>query len=158
MRRVFRFSLALNCLFSLALSELGCSGDDSQEQVVSCESDARADAYADHLSKTSASGRLTITLNSGTPAPPSRGDNSWTIRVTDAAGMPLSDRHFTVSPFMPDHGHGTAIKPIIVSRADGIYEVTRINFFMGGLWRVTIADVEATDPADAVEFVFCVAG
>jgi hypothetical protein len=111
------------------------------------------------LSKTSANGALKITLVSSDPAPPAKGINTWVIRVADGSGTPLTQAPLKVTPWMPDHNHGPSVVATITSQGDGSYNVSPLDFFMPGVWRITFA-LPATDasPASSVEFFFCVSG
>jgi hypothetical protein len=58
---------------------------------------------------------------------------------------------------MPDHGHGTAIRPVISPLPDaGNYKVTPLYLFMAGLWEVTFDVTTASGAQDAVVFSFCI--
>jgi hypothetical protein len=103
--------------------------------------------------KKSASGQLQVTLVSSDPAPPIRGTNNWVIKTADGGGQPIGNATLTITPFMPDHGHGTSVVPTITSKGDGSYEVDNLYFFMPGVWRITIAN-----GAESVQYFFCVPG
>jgi hypothetical protein len=61
-----------------------------------------------------------------TPTPPTKGDNTWVLRIRDASGSPLPDAEVTdVRPFMPNHGHGSTIVPTSAP----LYEPTFDNLF-----------------------------
>lgn len=156
----------------VALAGLGCSssggaqdpgpvdaGDVDSGVAVTCQSDPRVEPYVANLQKKSPSGALVVTLVSSDPGPPIRGTNQWILEVTDGAGVPLSSAAVSVVPFMPDHGHGTSVKPTVTAEADGRYRVANVYFFMPGVWRVTVSipqgDAGATESA---AFFFCVAG
>jgi subtilisin family serine protease len=86
------------------------------------------------------------------------GDNTWTVAITDVDGQPLADASFTaITPFMPDHGHGTPVEAIATATANpGEFTLTPVNLFMAGLWEVTL-DIDAGGgTTDAVVFAFCV--
>ena len=149
-------------LLALSGGLAACSADTSpgteDAGVLSCEGDPRAETYTANLAKTSAEGSFTVTLSSSDPAPPAKGDNVWQIELTSDAGEPISDAPLVFDAFMPEHGHGTSIKPTITPGADGTYEIAPVNLFMPGLWRITISGAAAGSPADAVEFFFCISG
>ncbi len=163
----------------LTLSFIGCTGTstssssgapadapDGQPEpsaveagTVTCQNDHRVDTYVANLAKASQSGALRVTLASIDPAPPAIGTNGWTIRITDGSGTPMSNAPLTVTPFMPDHGHGSSIRAIVTPGSDGTYTVSPLYLFMPGVWRVTFA-LPAGDAgrAESVEFFFCIAG
>ncbi len=151
-------------LAGAAFLAAACSDNDSARDDtgvvddVSCEDDPRVEAYSDGVSETSLSGNVSATLLSAEPAPPARGINVWKLHVTDASGAAISDAPLSVSPFMPDHGHGSPSVPSVSAETDGDYEIDDLNLFMPGVWRVTISGALSTDPNDDVVFHFCVAG
>ena len=163
MTRIFLIGLAL------ALADGGgCGHDDGTAApdaaddgaIVSCQMDARVEAYTANMAKTSKSGALTITLVQADPAPPARDNNTWTIKATDATGAAIDAAALTVTPFMPDHGHGTSVRAVLTSQGDGTIKVTPLYLFMPGVWRITFAAaVDGGGSADdQVQFFFCIAG
>jgi hypothetical protein len=127
--------------------------------TVTCDNDSRVDTYVANLAKTSTSGALKVTLMGSDPVPPARGTNAWTVKVEDGSGNAIPDAALEVTPFMPDHGHGTSVRPVITPKGDGTYTIDPLYLFMPGVWRITIA-LPATDagPGESVAFFFCVAG
>lgn len=88
-----------------------------------------------------------------------KGLNTWTVKVTDGKGNPVSGAAIKVRPFMPDHGHGSSITPqIMPMAAEGTYQVGLLDFFMPGIWQETFTITPTTGPADTVVFTFCVDG
>ena len=130
------------------------SGDTGQDSgpTVTCDKDSRVDTYVANLEKKSANGALTATLMASDPAPPIRGTNTWTLKLVDAGGKPVTTG-VTITPFMPDHGHGTSVQPTLTPQPDGTWKIENLYFFMPGVWRITI-----TSGADSVEYFFCIAG
>lgn len=132
-----------------------CSGDGSgdDEDVVNCEIETRDEEFVVGIAKTGQ--QLTFTLLSATPAPPSRGNNSWTLQLTNATG-PVGGATIVVSPFMPDHQHGTPIEVMVTPLLDaGQYELSPINMWMPALWETTI-QATSGGATDRVVFKFCV--
>lgn len=119
-----------------------------------CELETRDDDYALGLTKR---GEWTdVAFKDALPAPPSRGDNTWTVHVTDHAGHALDDLDVAVDPFMPDHFHGTTIRcEVSPGDAPGDYVLDPLNLFMPGLWEVTVT-VSDGAREDEVLFSFCV--
>jgi hypothetical protein len=149
----------------MAVSIGGCGHDDSDGHhgdaaPVNCEVETRDDDYVAGLSRTG-DGTIEVVLVESTPAPPAKGNNTWHLRVLDSAGTPLDGLTVQVTPFMPDHGHGTPVTTEVTELAEpGEYEVALVNLWMPGLWEVT---VEVDDPAqaevsDSVVFRFCIEG
>jgi hypothetical protein len=135
----------------------GAGGDDGG--LVTCQSDPRVDTYVANLTKASTSGALKVTLVSSDPAPPAKGSNTWIIRAADGSGAPMTNAPLTVTPFMPDHGHGSSVVATITPQADGSYNVAPLYLFMPGVWRITFT-LPATDAgaAQSVDFFFCISG
>lgn len=149
------FALAPACSSS---SDAPPPADDAGA-TVTCQNDSRVDTYVANLSKTSSSGALKVAIVSSDPAPPTRYTNTWKVRVTDGGGAPIQNPSITVTPFMPDHGHGTSIHAVATPEADGTFTITPLYLFMPGVWRVTIAlDRGDAGATDQVEFFFCIAG
>src|SRR5262245_51772512 len=125
-----------------ALLATGCPGDDEGELVdagYNCEAETRDDIYSMGMSR-SGDGGYQVVLVESDPAPPTKGDNSWQLRVLDPAGDPVDGMTVSVTPFMPDHQHGTPVRAVVTpSGANGEYAVTPINLWMPGLWKVTVA-------------------
>lgn len=148
---------------------LACSSDDSDgghdNNLPSCEEDTRDEAYVAGISKTGAA-NYTIKINDSLPAPPAKGDNVWTIEIRDSADVPVTGLAFTVTSYMPDHGHGTPVFPAVDEVGDGVYTLNPINLFMPGYWETTITavdfggnDIPDDDvDLDSVMFKFCVEG
>jgi hypothetical protein len=159
---VFRFGLnrvaALSAIFVLAA---GCSDDTAppsptNDAEVECTGDPRADAYAANMEKLGEGGIFTFRLVSSDPAPPVKGTNAWTIDVLDTSGAPVDGMELDVTPYMPDHGHGTSIVPQITDMGAGEYSVTPLYLFMGGIWEVTIEASDGDASSDSAVFTFCI--
>lgn len=147
------------CIVSV-LVVLGCgSTDDPGNEGSKCANETRDDVYAASLRKAGAGGLFDFVLVAATPAPPAKGDNSWTVEVDGiGGGAPLTGASLTATPFMPDHGHGTPIVPVATPiEQPGQFQVTPINLWMPGLWQVTL---EATTSAatDKAVYAFCIEG
>jgi hypothetical protein len=124
--------------------------------LITCQNDPRAMTYAPGLSVTSTSGTTKYVLLSADPAPPARGTDTWSIKITDAAGTAQPGLTVGVLPFMPDHGHGTSVNAAVTGGSGGTYSVTPLYFFMPGVWRITFWI--GSNQADVGEFFFCVPG
>jgi len=142
----------------------GCGGGGSPAMTgpdgavfAACANDLRADVYAAGMDKTGKDQKLTVKLMSSDPGPPIKGTNAWTIAVTDAAGQPVDGATITVTPYMPDHNHGTSVKAVVTPLSGGSYAIAPLYFFMAGLWQTTL-QVQSGDSSDSVVFAFCVAG
>lgn len=142
-----------------ALVAAGCSdGSESGGSGGQGGSSCTGDTFSAGLQKSGKAGKLTVTLESADPAPPQKGDNRWTIRVTDPAGAPISDASVAVTPFMPEHGHGTSVQAVVTPKGDGRYELFPVNFLMPGKWEITLDVGLPGGQGDSVVYAFCVEG
>ena len=150
-------------LAALALL-VGCSGSGSTDGglpdsgVVDCTSDPRVATYAPNLAVMDPAGNRQYVLVQSSPAPPARGNDTWTVKVLDSSGAPVSDLDLSAAAFMPDHGHGSSVVPTVTSNGDGTYSVTPLYFFMPGVWRVTLSDADGGSSATSGVWFFCVEG
>lgn len=135
------------------------SSGSTTSEMAACATDTRAQVYTVGLSSSSDDGAVTITFVDADPAPPAKGNNTWTVKITDADGKPVSDAAIATTAYMPDHGHTSPITPKATPLADaGTYEVTPVNLFMPGIWEVTLKVTPSGGEAKDVLFTFCVAG
>jgi hypothetical protein len=152
-----RLALPLSLLVACGTDGNTQPGDD---EPVNCATETRDDDFAVGLTKVGSGNALGFTLMAAEPAPPIRGDNTWTIHVNQmsggVAGAPVDGADMTVSPFMPDHGHSAA-KTVVIEPTGtaGEYELAPINFWMPGLWETTL-EVSSPSGNDEVVFRFCI--
>jgi hypothetical protein len=139
------------------LSVAGCGGSSGTE-TTNCATETRADTYSPGMEKLGMQGSLTMRLVQSVPAPPTKGDNDWTLQLRDGKGALLGGAALTVTPYMPDHKHGTSIKAVIKDLGGGTYDIAPLNLFMPGLWTVTIAAQPTGGAADQAVFSFCIDG
>jgi len=132
-----------------------CGSDEPDpDEEVNCAEETRDDEFVAGMSK--AGDLWTFRLMDATPAPPDKGDNSWSVRVEqEEAG--LEGLNLTVTPFMPDHGHGTPIDPQVTDEGGGDYRLAPVNMWMPGLWQVTV-EAQDGDQLDSAVFAFCIQG
>jgi hypothetical protein len=129
-------------------------------EQVSCTNDVRVETFTEGLSKTGSAG-ISVTLASGDPEPPARGDNSWNVTVLDGEGKPLRDVQLVVSARMPDHGHMSPTTPeASPTDAQGNSTISGLDLFMAGVWLVDLSIMQADSDGllDNVSFAFCVEG
>jgi hypothetical protein len=133
----------------------GLSGD------VSCATDERVDTYTAGLRKEGESDVLSFAIVTSEPAPPAKGSNAFEVEVADSDGAAQAG-DLRVSLFMPDHGHGTSVTPVVTYDEDtGRFTLTPLYLFMAGVWRITFefrADPDAKAPLDRATFFFCIEG
>ena len=147
----------LAILTLLLAASPACGEDEPQGAEVNCDLETRDDAYVANLEK--AGTQVSVVLMESIPAPPRKDDNTWMIRIQDEAGAPLSGLSMVVTPWMPDHGHGTLDPPIVTELSEpGEYEVNPVDLRMPGLWEVTVEVADGTGLEDEVTFAFCVEG
>lgn len=145
-----RTLLALS-LFATACSSDGGGGDDGTSY--NCAAETRDDDFVVGISKVGTAG-VQFKLLEATPAPPARGDNVWVLELTKA-GTPVNGAAMIVTPFMPDHQHGTPTDVLIEPMSGpGQYKLAPVNMWMPGLWETTI-QVDGPD-ADKAIFRFCI--
>ena len=146
------------CLLAPACSDSGGNSvDASDDGMIGCKTDPLAQVYTANMTQMGPN-HITFMLVSGNPAPPAKYNNTWTIKLLDGAGHPVTDATMTAMPFMPRHGHGTSIVPTVTNNGDGTYGVGILYFFMAGLWQVTLQVTQSSAGADTGIFSFCVEG
>jgi hypothetical protein len=102
------------------------------------------------------SGTFGIKLDSLSPWPLDKGENTFVVTVLDAAGNPVPDADLKLKPFMPDHGHGSSIVPLVAApQSDGSREITHVNTFMPGIWQFTFTTTKGAQ-SDSSVVTFCV--
>lgn len=143
---------------ALALFAPACAGDDDDgghdDTEVNCATEDRDDDFVAGMGKDG--DIFTFRLMDSVPAPPDKGDNTWTIRIEEG-GEGVADLDLNVSLNMPDHGHGTPVPVEITDEGEGNYTADPLNMWMPGLWDVTITASDGADTDDVI-FSFCVQG
>ena len=129
-------------------------GDDTS---YNCADENRDDEFVVGIEKTGQNNKLVFKLLEATPAPPMRGDNTWILQLTSqTAAAPVTGAAMVVTPFMPDHQHGTPINVVIDPMPTaGQYKLEPVNMWMPGLWQTTIEAQNGQDTDKAV-FSFCI--
>jgi hypothetical protein len=118
---------------------------------------ASTDEYSAGMRRVSASGDVELELLAATPAPPDRGDNTWTFALYDVDGQPLEGATGSFGGWMSAHGHGSNPETVRFSdNGDGTYTTDVIDLYMSGVWDLTIT--LDGDTADEVTFAFCIDG
>jgi hypothetical protein len=148
---------------SLALVVAAACGGNSAapdaDEGLACVNSGRGDDYTVGLERVGKSGLFDVKLMSASPAPPGFNDNTWIIQInamTDGVvGAPVDGASLLVTPFMPDHQHGTLKVRVEPVPEAGHYRLTPINMWMPGYWETTI-DIEAGGARDSVIYKFCI--
>ena len=156
--RLFSWSLTAAILGSV-VALAGCGSDDTtasteHEHTNTCG--VTADEYTAAMTKMGAAGKFEIMLMESNPGPPIKGENTWMIHVMDMAGAGVPGATVTVTPFMPEHGHGSPIDPVLTDEGDGMYMATPISFSMPGIWENTITANDGAGNEDSVVYTFCI--
>jgi len=144
----------------VALAACHGSSTDSPDAGNACATETRADTFVVGLEKQGSKGNFAFKLMSSTPAPPSRGNNTWIVEVdalsAGIAGAPISGAVMSAVPFMPDHGHGSALAVNITTTATpGQYQLDPVNLWMPGYWETTVTASQG-GMTDAAIFKFCI--
>jgi len=152
---------------ALALSAItlvaACGGGDAPsdaDEGLACVASGRGETFVVGLEHVGRGGALDFKLMSALPAPPGFNDNTWVVQINAMSGgivgAPATDASLVVTPFMPDHQHGTAIRAKVEAMPEpGQYKLTPINMWMPGLWEITITAQVGT-VSDSVVYKFCI--
>ena len=152
--------LAVSAEF-VAVAACGGSGaPPDADEALACMTSMRGDVYTANLERDGAAGLLHFTLVSADPAPPARNLNTWVLQVNAMAsgvvGAPEDEAVMTVTPFMPDHQHGTGAYTVeVTGTGGGRYTLSQINTWMPGYWEITI-DAQVGAVRDTVVYKFCI--
>jgi hypothetical protein len=144
---------------AVLLAACGTSSMTGDDQTYNCATETRADTFVVGLDKVGQSGNLDFKLMTADPAPPARDDNTWTVQISSmtggVVGQGVAGMQLQVTPFMPDHQHGTPIQVGITDKGGGTYELSPVNLWMPGLWQTTIQAASGSG-SDAAVFAFCI--
>lgn len=113
-----------------------------------------APSYSSGLVATGPNG-VQVTLNEAEPAPPVVGLNVFYLSIRDDAGDTVSGAELTVTPYMPQHHHGSPSVPESEQIENGTFRVTQVEFTMPGFWEITI-DVSGGGVTDSVRLKLCI--
>lgn len=157
--------LAVAAAAAFTLQGAACGGDEPGSpggESVSCTADARVDGYTGALEKPGELGVLSFRFSDLEPAPPARGNNTFHVQVSDAAGG-APEVALEVDLRMPDHGHGTSVEPrVTAGETPGRYTVSPLYLFMPGVWRIEFdayaSAAEGSPALDRVTLHFCIEG
>lgn len=144
------------CLVAaLVLPLIGCGSSSAPVSTAdgaftTCSTETRAMPYRAGMQVASTTGTFTVKLLDSNPAPPVKGSDVWTIEVDDAAAAPVDALAISVTPWMPDHGHGT--EPVTVT-AEGLgkYGLDPLYLYMHGYWEIRLAIASGTGSSATIE-------
>lgn len=153
-----RSLIAIPLFASLAACMGGGTSADDQAPY-NCAIETRADTFVVGLDKVGAGMELDFKLMTAAPAPPARGDNTWSLQLSAMAagvvGSGVAGATLTATPFMPDHMHGSPIQVVVTDKGGGAYELSPVNLWMPGLWQTTVTATSASG-SDQTVFAFCI--
>jgi hypothetical protein len=160
-------------LAAALLAAAGCSASaeavDGGEHIPDFTACAKTDAgpYMAGLVSTSGTGMFTTTLVSVSTQPkvgavvavPTVGTSTFEVTFLQGGGPPTGLMVTAEKPYMPLHGHGSPVFPIVADDGGGAFTISNISFFMGGYWEVTldlkfppvVMDAGAGDGASATD-------
>jgi YtkA-like len=97
-----------------------------------------------------------LALIAAEPPRPIVGNNTWsfTLRV-DEEPLEGAASATTVTPFMPDHGHGTPTEVVVTEIEPGVYRFAPVHTRMAGYWEIGV-DVSTERMHAHFEFGVCV--
>ena len=142
--------------FCVSLGLGGCPSTGTETSNV-CGDETRSQTYVEGVTAASESD-YSVQLMSADPAPPNVNENLWALYITDGSDMGVEGCTATLTPFMPDHGHGSSATPSWVERSDeaGYYD-TDVLFIMPGYWEVTV-ELDCGGDVSEHLFAFCAEG
>jgi hypothetical protein len=127
-------------------------GQDEEGTGGRCAFEARATPYEAGMAVSSQSG-LKVTLLSSAPTP-RVASHTWRLAV-EFEGAPVEGATVQVTPFMPDHGHGSPAAPSVSELGSGLYLADPIKFIMTGYWRTTVR-VTTPEWTDSIAVPLCI--
>lgn len=83
------------------------------------------------------------------------GVNRLNLLIHKADGAELTGAEITVTPWMPEHGHGVWEKPVVTELGGGRYHVENAVLIMAGRWDMKV-DVNTGTESDIAVFPFTV--
>jgi hypothetical protein len=146
---------------TLVMAACGSGGEVTPDanDVLACLSSGLGETYVAGLEHAGQAGRLDFRLMSANPAPPGFNNNTWVIQVSSmaagVAGNPVDGATITVTPYMPVHQHGTAIRAKVQDMSGGMYQLSPVNLWMPGIWETTIS-AQVGGVQDTTVYRFCI--
>jgi hypothetical protein len=84
---------------------------------------------------------------------PKTGVSTLKLIIHDASDRDVAGAEITITPWMPEMGHGVSQKPTVTERGGGLYDVEDLIFIMGGHWELRVK-VKKDGIEDSVVFDF----
>ena len=88
------------------------------------------------------SGALRIAVRFA-PEPLVVGSDAAELAFTDENGQPVTGLGLTVVPWMPAHGHGTSVNPMVTEATPGTFVASPLYLFMPGSWELRMTTTGA---------------
>jgi hypothetical protein len=118
-------------LFAVAVLAGGCGASPSDEMP------PLSFPAAPSQTVVSSAGHLHVDVR-WSPETPVKGDDAVELTFSDDFGHPVDGLSVAVVPWMPAHGHGTAIQPVTTSTAPGVLVAAPVYLFMSGAWQLRL--------------------
>jgi hypothetical protein len=149
-------------IFAVLVSNAGCFACGSSDAPANgsappadvCANETRAKPYSAGMTFEGTHG-VVIALMDSVPAPPVKGDNTWTLDIKDSSGAEITDATITTKQTMVDHGHPGAKIINVTSEGGGTYEARPVNFNMTGYWE-TMFTITTPTVEDTVDVKMCI--
>ena len=126
-------SPALSCVFALFFLACGFEAYPQEDENGSGDGQNRTTS----LSLVSDNLQLSLSLEGETE--PLVGHNDYSLRAESEGQEPAPISDLTLTPWMPDHGHGSDREPAIIYQDQGHYTIEDVSFTMPGLWELRCA-------------------
>jgi hypothetical protein len=139
-----------------AIADAGL-GDDAADASACASYSGAVDSYSANLPKAGTSGQIQFVLMNAQPAPPAKGNNTWTLKLLDASGAPIPNATLAIKTWMPMMRHGSSIAPRQAANADDTYSISNLYLTMAGIWQVTFT-AQSGSMKDTAMYTFCVGG
>ena len=153
--KVLGIGLSLGFLFACSGADEGTPGNPGGGSPGGSGCEGRGESFSAGMTKVSDGGGVNVVLVKSDIAPPGQGINTWTLRLTDAAGQPIEGARVSASFLMPDHTHPAQHKDARETER-GTYQVAPY-FSMPGFWETTVTVTPAGGAESSVRFSFCIA-
>jgi hypothetical protein len=72
------------------------------------------------------------------PQPPERGQVGGRLLFTDKSGTRVEGVTVAVTPWMPEHGHGSSVTPTVDSDGMGGFVISNLFLAMPGTWQLRV--------------------
>ena len=153
-----RYEATILILAALALSACPSGDDDDNDANVCGEDLTRGQVYVEGLEARTDDTATLVMLMAADPAPPNVDTNVWEIEVVNLDGDALTGCTAEVTPWMPDHGHGSSDTPSWTESSEtaGSY-TTELKFIMPGYWETTFT-LDCDGAVSEHVFGFCAEG